>query len=78
MSVSDEDGMMGLVDWRFFLSWSKCPFSVAMVVLNDVLRFSSSIPGHVMKLSLLMDFMKVEITGENAQPCKYLERSDLD
>ena len=70
--------MMGLVDWRFFLSWSKCPFSVAMVVLNVVLRLRSSIPGHVMKLSLLIDLMKVETTGENAHPCRYLERSDFD
>ena len=33
-----------LVDWRFFLSWSRCPFAVAMEELRSD-SFISSIPG---------------------------------
>ena len=69
---------MDVVDWIFFLSQSNCHFSVAIDVPNDVEKWISSIPGHVMNLSLLMLLVKEETTGEIAQPCKYVARSDFD
>ena len=51
---------------------------MAGVIPTALLKFIVSIPGHVMKLSLLMALWKVEITGEKAQPWRYLPRSVLD
>ena len=46
----DEEGLDDLtagflVDWRFFLSWSRCPFAVAIEGLRSV-SLISSIPDH--------------------------------
>ena len=54
-----------LVDRMFFLSWSKCPSSVAKEVPINELKFNCDIPGNVDKLPLLIAFINVLKEGEN-------------
>ena len=67
-----------LVDCRCFRSWSKWPFDVANVLWMSAWKLILSIPSHVIKLPLFINFWNIEITGEPAQACKYCASSNLD
>ena len=67
-----------LVDCKLLRSWSKCPFSVAIVVGNSFLKLMVSIAGQEIKLPFWMAFVNVDIQGEKQHACQYLARSVFD
>ena len=51
---------------------------MAIVGPTNLSKLIASIPGHVTKLPFPITAFKVEMTGLNAHPCKYLAKSDFD
>ena len=56
--------VLNFVECRFFLSWSKCPSSVAKDVPITALIFRSQIPVHFIKLLFLIAFDRVLKDGK--------------
>ena len=66
-----------LMEWTLYISWSKWPLAVAVVMHIILEKMISSIPCHDIEFYIMIFFWKVERTWENAQQCRYQAKSDF-